>query len=123
VGNVCWWNVHNSAKVFNSLGCSIHIVDTNVSDPTWLSADFPRVLVQVHHPAYRDLASGKQSIGPARDRHVYRTPTHDLGIEGRCGLQLCRNQFVPGETAMRVDHVFSHFSLQREASAPPFEPT
>src|SRR5262249_39743920 len=64
VGNVCWWDVHCSAKVLDAVGGSVHVADLNIPNPARPSAHFPRFLRQVHEPAYQGASSSKQRIRP-----------------------------------------------------------
>jgi hypothetical protein len=114
IGDVCRRQVHDAAKTPDPLGDDVHVVDPDISDPPRRRAHSLRLLRQVHQPADRGLTGGKHHIGDAAHRRVHCAPSDDLGIEDLGRLWVRCHQFVPDETAMRIDHVgFSRSSLHR----------
>ena len=87
------------------VGGRVHVVDPDISDPARLCSHLPRVVRQLRQRADRGLSVAEQDKALAGHRRVPRAPAHDIGVEGHGRLDVCRNQLVPDETAMRIDHV------------------
>src|SRR5258708_25697669 len=96
--------MHSPTKASDPGGGGVDVVDPDIPDPTWLGSHLSGVVRQVHQPADRGLSIAKQDIGLSGHRCVPRAPAHDMSVEGRGSLDVCGNQLVPDETAMRIDH-------------------
>ena len=117
VGDVRRRDVHDAAKALDAVGGRVHVADADIADPQRLSAGLSGIVRQVHHPADDGLCRAKQGIGAVGRRGVMRIPAHDLGVEGLGGLHVRRDQFVPGEMAIEIDHLnFSRCTKQTQRS-------
>ena len=123
VGDVRRWDVHRSAKLLDPVDGSVHVVDSDISDPVRRRTRSPRVLRHVHQPGDGGISNGKQAIGQTGHRGIPRAPAHDTGVEGLGDFYVCRHQLVPDETAMRIDHVCFSFRACKEVVATAFEAT
>ena len=59
VGNIGRWNIHRSAKLLDPLDSSVHVVDSDVSDPARRGAGSPPLLRQAHQCGDGGIYNGK----------------------------------------------------------------